>query len=321
MPKTNKFLIHCEEAFYKACSLDVRVLKPGNVSFQSPGHGMHAMQFINSLKVVTPIIFNRDKTIGEKIEYSIDASFEIAKCNTNLGIVLLCAPIIEALILITKDFSEHEIYRRNIFDNLQKYIKKILLNTTVNDTSAVFRAIKKANPGGLGVSDIADVRIDPEISLLNAMGAGAQKDFIAKQYCVFFKDIFDQRILKATNSSVSQSKKILEKVDCKNNLEKFVQKIYFSWLVEHQDTHIVRKYGIKSAQTIKNEAFSLLLERNSDQIDSKLKSFNIVLPSEKQLLYWDYSLKKRNINPGTSADLTVCTLFLAYVLMPNLKYF
>ena len=110
-------------------------------------------------------------------------------------------------------------------------------------------------------------------------------------------------------------------MDCKNNLDKFVQKIYFSWLVEHQDTHIVRKYGIKSAQTIKNEAFSLLLERNSDQIDSKLKSFNIVLPSEKQLLYWDYSLKKRNINPGTSADLTVCTLFLAYVLMPNLKYF
>ena len=70
--------------------------------------------------------------------------------------MLLCAPIIEALILITKDYSEHEIYRQNIFDNLQKYIKKTLLNTTVNDTSAVFSAIKKANPGGLGVSNIAD---------------------------------------------------------------------------------------------------------------------------------------------------------------------
>ena len=105
------------------------------------------------------------------------------------------------------------------------------------------------------------------------------------------------------------------------NLEKFVQKIYFYWLVEHQDTHIARKFGTDLANKIKNEARSLLLDENSLQVDSKIKNVNIKELSEKQLLYWDYSLKQRKINPGTSADLTVCTLFLAYIFMPNLKYF
>ncbi len=321
MPTTHRLLTHFEEAFFKACSLDVRVLKPGNVSFQSPGHEMQAMQFINSLKAVTPIIFDRDKTLGQKIEHSIEASFESVKCNTNLGIVLLCTPIIEALLLITKDHSKHDIHIGYFFDHLGKYVEKILKNTTLDDTSAVFRAIKRANPGGLGTSKIADVRVEPDISLLNAMRAGAHKDFIAKQYVVFFKDILNQELMCNVKNNSKELKKIIEQVDSKKNLEKFVQKIYFCWLVEHQDTHIARKFGANLANKIKNEARSLLLDENSIQVDSKIKNVNIKELSEKQLLYWDYSLKKRKINPGTSADLTVCTLFLAYVFMPNLKYF
>ena len=33
---------------------------------------------------------------------------------------------------------------------------------------------------------------------------------------------------------------------------------------------------------------------------------------------WDESLKARGLNPGTSADLTVCTLFVAALLTPAL---
>ena len=321
MTTTYTLLTLFEEAFFKACSLDVRVLKPGNVSFQSPGHKMQAIQFINSLKVVTPIIFDPDKTLGQKIEHSIEASFESAQCNTNLGIVLLCAPIIEALLLIAKDFSKHEIHIEYIFNHLEKYVVKILENTTVDDTRAVFRAIKNANPGGLGTSKIADVRTEPKISLLNAMRAGVHKDFIAKQYVVYFKDILNQELMCYVKHNNIELRKIIEQVDCMKNLEKFVQKIYFYWLVEHQDTHIARKFGTDLANKIKNEARSLLLDENSLQVDSKIKNVNIKELSEKQLLYWDYSLKQRKINPGTSADLTVCTLFLAYIFMPNLKYF
>ena len=153
------------------------------------------------------------------------------------------------------------------------------------------------------------------------MRAGAHKDFIAKQYVVFFKDIFNQELMCNVKNNNKELKKIIEQVDSKENLEKFVQKIYFCWLVEHQDTHIARKFGTNLANKIKNEARSLLLDENSLQVDSKIKNVNIKELSEKQLLYWDYSLKQRKINPGTSADLTVCTLFLAYIFMPNLKYF
>jgi triphosphoribosyl-dephospho-CoA synthetase len=35
---------------------------------------------------------------------------------------------------------------------------------------------------------------------------------------------------------------------------------------------------------------------------------------QKQLLAWDAALKVRNINPGSSADLTVACLLAAYLV-------
>lgn len=321
MAREKKKLTHLEQAFFKACSLDVRVLKPGNVSFQSPGHGMQAIQFIESLEVITPILFNSQKSLGEKIELSVNASFQVAKCNTNLGIVLLCAPLIDALLAMKKFKPETEINIKKNFNRLQWSLKKILKNTSVDDTKAVFRAISKANPGGLGRSKYADVLSVPTIPLLDAMKFGAKKDFIAKQYCVFYEDIFNQEIIKDIRQNYKNHENFLLNITCRKNLEKFVQKIYFWWLLMHRDTHISRKFGVSMAKKIQNEACCFLFQENLKQVDSKTKTVNINVPSEQQLINWDYSLKMRKINPGTSADLTVCTLFLAYVFMPNLKYF
>ena len=48
-------LIYLKKAFFKAGSLDVKVIKPGNVFMQSPGHGMLAKQFIESLEAIIPL--------------------------------------------------------------------------------------------------------------------------------------------------------------------------------------------------------------------------------------------------------------------------
>ncbi len=314
-------LIYLKKAFFKAGSLDVKVIKPGNVFMQSPGHGMLAKQFIESLEAIIPLLFDSHYTLGQKIEYSVNASFEVAKCNTNLGIILLCAPIIEALLKVQKNNVKSEVNYASNFESFLINLRRTLKNSSVEDTQAVFRAIKKANPGGLGENEFADVRFETDRHLLEAMKLGAKKDFIAKQYITFYEDIFNQEIILSIRKNNLNKEKLIRGISCKNDLDKFVQKIYFNWLIMFLDSHISRKFGENLAKAVNNEARNFLLDKKFIEVDSKIKNVNIREPSEKQLLYWDYSLKMRKINPGTSADLTVCTLFLAYVFMPDLGYF
>jgi triphosphoribosyl-dephospho-CoA synthase len=88
---------HAKAAFLAACRLDVAVRKPGNVSVASPGHGMRAGQFIASAAAAAGPLFEPGAPVGRRIEQAVQASWSQAGCNTNLGIVLLCAPIAVAV--------------------------------------------------------------------------------------------------------------------------------------------------------------------------------------------------------------------------------
>ncbi|OUW00158.1 MAG: hypothetical protein CBD16_06975 [Betaproteobacteria bacterium TMED156] len=309
-----------KSAFLTACLLDVLVSKPGNVSFMSPGHGMTAKLFVNSSKVVVPILFDENKTLGQKIEQSVKKTFETVNCNTNLGIILLCAPLIQAIIYLIKKQPKKIINQKIFFSLLKIQVKKIIQNTTIDDAKFVFRAIKIANPGGLGVVKRADIRGEPNISLLDVMRIGSKRDFIARQYANYFFEVFNQEFFNFVDlkNKVSKNKPANESFFSLNP-DEFVLKIYLNWLTKYQDTHIRRKYGSKVSKQILDEACCFLFHDNSFPVESEKNDVNIYLPSEKKLLAWDYSLKKRNINPGTSADLTVCTLFLVLVLLPNLR--
>ena len=91
------FLRHYRKAFEWACFWDVNTIKPGNVSFQSPGHRMTALDFTKSAVAASNYLFDVNLSVGEKIEQSIKASFKKVSCNTNLGIILLYAPIIQTI--------------------------------------------------------------------------------------------------------------------------------------------------------------------------------------------------------------------------------
>ena len=88
---------HARACFLRACELDVAVRKPGNVSLASPGHGMHAAMFIASAEAAAGPLFEPGARVGERIEAAVAATWAVAGCNTNLGILLLCAPIAKAV--------------------------------------------------------------------------------------------------------------------------------------------------------------------------------------------------------------------------------
>jgi triphosphoribosyl-dephospho-CoA synthase len=78
-------------AIWDACVIDVRAFKPGNVSLASPGHGMHADDFIASADVMAAAIAAPAAGVGERILRAIEVTRAVVPVNTNLGIVLLCA--------------------------------------------------------------------------------------------------------------------------------------------------------------------------------------------------------------------------------------
>jgi triphosphoribosyl-dephospho-CoA synthase len=264
-----------QEAFVWACGLDVMVRKPGNVSVQSPGHGMTATQFVASAHAAAPALCAPGARVGQRIEAAVAASWAAAGCNTNLGIVLLCAPIAAAV-------------ERFPLADLRQAIEAVLADLDRDDAAAAFRAIDMAQPGGLGQAPAEDVRNPPTLGLREAMALAADRDSIARQYANGFADLFGLPLSRLRPGSVTDDA---------------VQRIYLTALGRWPDSHIVRKHGEAVAQTVMSAA-----QRWCGQAPA-----GVEIETLPGFAAWDGELKAAGINPGTTADLTVAALLLAAV--------
>lgn len=261
-------------AFELACTLDVMVRKPGNVSLASPGHGMQAQQFIDSAHAARDAITLKDAGVGERIEVGVWATQAVAGCNTNLGILLLAAPIAMAA----------EVGR-----DLRIALGAVFAALTIDDADRAFRAISVANPGGLGRVSEADVGRPAEITLQQAMRLAAHRDRIARQYAEGGGELFDLGL------------PTWERYGRWEDPAPGVQAVYLTWLSTAPDSHIVRRRGTTAAQAVTEQAIEWLLRvQTGERIDAN-----------PEFAAWDLSLKQAGLNPGTSADLTVATLMLA----------
>jgi triphosphoribosyl-dephospho-CoA synthase len=261
------------DAFLRACELDVAVRKPGNVSLVSPGHGMTATQFIASAQAAAPALFAPQQRVGQRIEAAVAASWAAAGCNTNLGIVLLCAPIAAAV----EHFAKKD---------LRQALEAVLADLNVDDAAAAFRAITAARPGGLGDAPSQDVRRPPTLGLREAMALATSRDSIARQYANGFADLFEIALPPRPAGEITHAA---------------VQRVYLALLARLPDSHIVRKHGEAVAQTVMSAA-----QRWQTQAEA-----GAVLDESPAFAAWDDELKAAGINPGTTADLTVAALLLA----------
>ncbi len=263
------------QAYLDACRLDVEAFKPGNVSVHSPGHGMTVNDFIISAQASVGPLVDPSLTLGERIYQAVKATWEKVGCNTNLGIILLAAPLMEAILCQ----SEGELRRR---------LHQTLQATTVPDADWVYRAIRLAKPGGLGEAEAEDVADKPKVTLLKAMELAKKRDRIAYNYVSDYKDVFQQAI-PGYHIVVNQWAD-----------ERWAAVFVFVQLLrEIPDSHVERKFGKRYTAMISAKCAHLedLLQRaaNPEQI----------LPQLKEV---DAAFKAAGINPGTTADLTVATL-------------
>ena len=284
-------------SYVRACELDVLVRKPGNVSRVSAGHGMQWGLFSASARASVEALFRCGARVGERIEAAVAATSAAVGCNTNLGILLLCAPVARAIELEPKMESAAA---------LRAAIEAVLVDLDLGDAGAAYRAIASARPGGLGTAPSEDVHGAPSIDLRAAMALAAERDSIARQYRDGYSELFELGLpplaggLAAGFSSGEESPP--------STVAAAVQRVYLTFLAHLPDSHIVRKHGAVVAQSVMRSAqgWHARARAGAD------------LEADADFAAWDLELKAAGLNPGTSADLTVAALFVAGLLVDGL---
>lgn len=262
-------------AYEDACRSEIEALKPGNVHLFADGHRMSADQFLTSARVSSAPLTDPGLSIGLRILEAVRATRQAVGVNTNLGIVLLAAPLARAA---------------EMTGGLRDNLAAALDGMTLKDTKAVFEAIVLAAPGGLGSADAHDVRDEPNVHLLEAMREAAGRDRIARQYVTRFDDVFG--IGAATfDAAVSRGESGMWPTVF----------AYMAFLAGFPDSHIARKHGDGIASQVQKEAVA---------VQAALDTADGETSRSRLLAEFDRRLKARDINPGTSADLTVACLFV-----------
>ncbi|RZF27380.1 triphosphoribosyl-dephospho-CoA synthase [Paraburkholderia sp. UYCP14C] len=279
-------------AFLEACALDVTTPKPGNVSTRSPGHGMQAAQFLASADASLDALFARGARVGQRILDAVTRTRAAVGCNTNLGIVLLVAPLAAALDEAGDQPMSAQAWRAAAGD--------VLSRLDVEDARLAYRAIALANPGGLGDAPEQSVHAPPTIGLRDAMRLASERDSIARQYANGFADLFDTGLAAYREASAQAHEAAPETAN-----EIAMLNVFLAFLGGWPDSHIVRKHGLALAQSVTLVAREEHARWRQTPLAARRPA------SDPQLDAWDAELKARAINPGTSADLAVATLFIA----------
>jgi triphosphoribosyl-dephospho-CoA synthase len=268
-------------SFLDACLAELDALKPGNVHRVSDGHRMTIADFVASAEAAAPLIGRQGLALGTRIRLAVEATRRAVGQNTNLGIILLAAPLAGAALDPRSGDLESRLHRT-------------LQELDVDDAREAYRAIRETKPGGLGETPRHDVASEPEVSLLEAMRVAERRDRIAWNYTHGFADIFTLGL-----------KWLAHGVERWSEPSWAVTRVYLGFLAHLPDTLIERKFGTRTATLVREEA---------GPIEASLTECQSPEAMTAPLIAFDRALKERGLNPGTSADLTVATLFAAALI-------
>ena len=256
--------------------MDVVAFKPGNVSLSSPGHGMTADHFLRSADAAAPWLARAGLSVGERIEGAVEATIAAVGCNTNLGIVLLLAPLAHAVVNSTSAVRTAD-------------VEATLASLTVDDAVRCYRAIRCARPAGLGRAPQEDISQTPTRDLRSVMRRAAPRDLVAAQYADGYREVFEIGVAVLR----SYRKKW-------RSLAWSVSGCYLHLLARYEDSHVLRKFGDATSRTLRRRAL---------EVEKACKACENPRLLMTTLRAFDNELKSGGVNPGTCADLTVASLF------------
>ncbi len=257
--------------------------KPGNVTRYQDFHDTTCEDFLISAWAAAPVFAKAGElSVGDIILTARKASSRLVAPNTNLGIILLLAPLAKAAF-----------YALPTEVALRQRVDDVLKTLTVDDCSKAYMAIRAARPGGLGKIEKYDVRDEPNITLLDAMHLAKDRDSIAFEYSSDYHITFTlgyPALLKAR-----------QQVPCWTMA---VVQAFLMILSEIPDTLIARKLGMEKAQEVSKKAGEVLEAGRPGS-----KEWNEARVDLDRYLRED----NNRLNPGTTADLITASLFVLFL--------
>jgi triphosphoribosyl-dephospho-CoA synthase len=255
-----------------ACLLEISAPKPGNVHRGADFEDVTFIDFAASGVAIGPAMERASEGVGAAVLTAVEATRQIAATNTNLGIVLLLAPLAAAAAP-----SRNE-------------VAKVLAALGPDDSRLVYEAIRLAQPGALGNEKEMDVAGPPPVDLLAAMRHAQDRDLVARQYANDFQEVFEcaaSWLVEARGKGWPMTTAIVV--------------AHLRMMSEFPDSLIARKCGPAAAQRSADMAAHAL--ESGDPGDERFWS------AVGDLDFWLRSDGHKR-NPGTTADLITAGLFV-----------
>jgi triphosphoribosyl-dephospho-CoA synthase len=266
-----------------ACIWEATARKPGNVHRFRDFTDVTYLDFLLSAAAIAPVLGQAvGRRVGETVLRCVQATRRLVASNTNLGIVLLLAP----LAAIPEDAD------------LASGLERVLVGLDVEDARMVYEAIRLANPGGLGRAPEEDVSGMPTRGLPEVMALAAERDLVARQYANGYSEVREigEPALRAGLVELG-------------TLEGAILHAQVTLLARHPDTLIARKRGMAEAAEASRRAAEVLAS-----------GWPATAGGRQALAELDAWLRQdgHQRNPGATADLLTAALFLLLRQDPEL---
>jgi triphosphoribosyl-dephospho-CoA synthase len=257
-----------------ACLWEATARKPGNVHRYCDFSDVTYLDFALSAAAIAPVLDRAtERRVGETILDAVRATRQVVGSNTNLGIILLLAP----LTAVPES------------DDLRAGLVRVLDRLDVEDARLVYEAIRLARPGGLGQATQQDVADEPTLSLHEVMALAAERDLVARQYAIGFREVFDEGVPA-----------LLAGLERAGSLEGGIVLGFLHLLAIHPDSLVARKCGPEIAAEASRRTREVLEAGWPASGWDVFHAFDAWLRADGN-----------RRNPGTTADLTTACLFVS----------
>jgi triphosphoribosyl-dephospho-CoA synthase len=259
-----------------ACTWEATARKAGNVHPDCAFADLTYTDLLVSAAAIAPVFAREaDRGVGHLVLESIRLTRRVVRTNTNLGIVLLLAPLAAGRPSLP----------------LREGLAEVLRTLTIDDSRQVYQAIRLAQPGGMGETAEQDVGNQPTLPLREVMALAQNRDLIARQYVNGFREVLDEGLPA-----------LVRGLQVWGNLEDAIVGTHLDLLADHPDSLIARKCGPAMADEASRRARAVLAA-----------GWPLSAGGQRAFAEFDAWLRAdgNRRNPGTTADLVAACIFAA----------
>lgn len=275
----NQLAERVARAIWSACIADVRLLSCGKTAVRQTSHKLSQGDYQASALAAGPALSGRHQRVGERILAAVQATRRAVDKNTNLGILLLAAPLVHALLVDVPGVT------------LRERLTRVLADLDDQDADQVWRAVCLADPDAAPGHPMALACHAAGLTLRQVMVAQADSDRIAYQYAHDYTDVFAFALPRLRQARARWQRS-----------EWPLAMVYLGLMARFPDSEVVRRHGSETA--------AVLCERVAPLSELLWNSPHPEV--HRTLLQTFYNdLDRADIRPRTSADLAIATLLAA----------